>query len=68
MTCFKCGDREVGCHARCEKYAAMVKENAARKQAEFVDHDIDSYHFEMVLKSRAKGNKMEKKRRKGLIR
>lgn len=68
MSCFKCGDREVGCHARCEKYAAYCVENDAKKKAEHFQKEVDHFHYEAVLKSRHNGDKMEKKRKRGLVR
>ena len=31
--CYKCADREVGCHSKCDKYKAWAKEEYALKEA-----------------------------------
>lgn len=32
--CFQCTERRVGCHGSCERYAAWVKAERERKEAE----------------------------------
>lgn len=33
--CYKCAEREVGCHSKCEKYKAWAKEKYQQKEAEY---------------------------------
>ena len=44
--CYGCGDRQIGCHSSCEKYAAFNRENIRRrkeKAVEFACEDINYF-------------------------
>ena len=66
--CYNCADRVVGCHAGCERYGAFASSRKAEKKQKYLSKDIENYHYEMVRKSRAIGDEIEKRRKRGLAR
>lgn len=38
--CYMCEDRVMGCHGKCEKYAAFKEENEKRKAAAYAEKEI----------------------------
>lgn len=59
--CYKCSTREVGCHAKCQKYKEKAAENEARKAAIRKKATIDSICYQMNAESAKK-----RKRKKNL--
>jgi len=41
--CLDCPDRSEACHAKCERYAAFVKENEVYRAHVNAEHNIDAY-------------------------
>lgn len=41
--CYKCTDRQVGCHSKCEKYQQWKKESNKKRDAKFIDREYESY-------------------------
>jgi hypothetical protein len=41
--CYKCTDRQVGCHSKCEKYKKWKKESNKKRDAKFIDREYESY-------------------------
>jgi hypothetical protein len=56
FTCYKCPDRSVGCHSKCEKYQAEKAEwqklADARAEKNKRLSQIADYHCKSVLKHR----------------
>lgn len=63
-----CAGRTATCHGECERYKEFLAQNEIRKARLFAQNEIDYYHYASVKKSRAKGNAIEKKRKRGLVR
>lgn len=40
--CWKCTEREIGCHAKCERYLTWQKEHIAENRAR---RDSDALHY-----------------------
>lgn len=49
--CYKCPDRQVGCHSECEKYRAYVKANEARRDADKASRQAREYFAEAKQKN-----------------
>ena len=50
VPCFQCKDRHMGCHGKCEKYAAFVKKNRKQKEEMFKEKEITGALNENVRK------------------
>ena len=47
--CYGCEDRELGCHAWCDRYKRMQARNEAKKARQREDREIGAYvHNRMV--------------------
>lgn len=62
--CYKCTDRELGCHSRCNKYKDFLVQNEARREAEraarkdveyFAETKARSYFYKVRKYSERKG-------------
>lgn len=53
--CYKCPDRQVGCHGKCEKYQSWNSEHTeakeAKRRAKRAENDADSMHWEGMRRS-----------------
>ena len=49
--CYQCKDRQIGCHATCERYKKRRNENIARKRAirEAKANEYDKYEHDKLL-------------------
>lgn len=57
--CYNCSTREVGCHAKCERYQTKRSENEQRKAALREKNALDAIVYQMNSDS---AKKREKKR------
>lgn len=55
--CKGCQDREILCHANCEKYIAWKQENEEIKKKRIADNTLYRHHAEVMV------NQINKKRR-----
>ena len=57
--CFKCVDRQLGCHSTCEKYKEFADEGDAIKKAryDYVMHNRISYKYKQATINRLRGKK-----------
>ena len=44
-SCYKCGDRQVGCHANCEKYQAECKQNEEHKKTVRQNREVFNFNY-----------------------
>ena len=57
--CMGCESREIGCHGKCERYAAFKQKNEAQKKT--AREQLDALTYERVHKHK----RLEKHMRKG---
>lgn len=55
--CYKCSMREIGCHAKCERYQTKHAENEARKSALREKNALDAIVYQMNSTSAKKRKK-----------
>lgn len=57
VPCFKCNERYVGCHGKCEKYADFVERNKKRREEMFRAKDTAEALTENVRKCARRSKK-----------
>lgn len=57
--CWKCTEREIGCHAKCERYLQWQREHIAENRARR-DSDAPDYTGYVIASNQRRKKKMKK--------
>lgn len=49
--CFDCGDRQLGCHSSCERYAEYISKLKETRKKIWVDKSVDDLNFQAKMKT-----------------
>ena len=52
--CYKCEDREVGCHSKCERYLKEARKAAIQRELHIKKLEADSRIYDTIEKRRKK--------------